>query len=198
MSQKKNIVILGAGYGGILTAKKVAKKFKKNDEITITLIDKNAYHTMLTELHEVAAGRVPEESIRVDLDKVFYGRKVTVVLDEITDIDFDEKKLTGTVGTYDYDYLVMGTGSKPTFYGCIGAEEHSLTLWSYEDALKIKYHVLEAFEKASVAKSQQERAHLQRTWKRCGYLCLLKTSIKRTAPPYFWALLLLVIVLSIE
>lgn len=160
MSQKKNIVILGAGYGGILTAKKVAKKFKKNDEITITLIDKNAYHTMLTELHEVAAGRVPEESIRVDLDKVFYGRQVNVVLDEITDIDFDGKTLTGTVGSYDYDYLVMGTGSKPTFYGCVGAEEHSLTLWSYEDALKIKYHVLEAFEKASVAKSLDQRAHL--------------------------------------
>lgn len=160
MSQKKNIVILGAGYGGILTAKKVAKKFKKNDEITITLIDKNAYHTMLTELHEVAAGRVPEESIRVDLDKVFYGRQVNVVLDEIKDIDFDGKKLTGTVATYDYDYLVLGTGSKPTFYGCVGAEEHSLTLWSYEDALKIKYHILEAFEKASVAKSPEKRAHL--------------------------------------
>ena len=160
MSLKKNIVILGAGYGGILTAKKIAKKFKKNDDITITLIDKNAYHTMLTELHEVAAGRVPEESIRIDLEKVFYGRKVNIVLDEIEDIDFDGKVLKGTIETYDYDYLVLGTGSKPTFYGCKGAEEHSLTLWSYEDALKIKYRILEAFEKASVAKTPEKRAHL--------------------------------------
>ncbi|NCB44732.1 MAG: hypothetical protein EOM59_19245, partial [Clostridia bacterium] len=46
------MVIVGAGYGGILTAKKLAKKFKKNDDVTITLIDKNPYHMMLTELHE--------------------------------------------------------------------------------------------------------------------------------------------------
>ena len=160
MSLKKNIVILGAGYGGILTAKKIAKKLKKNEDVTITLIDKNAYHTMLTELHEVAAGRVPEESIRIDLEKVFYGRPVKIVLDEITDIDFDSKSLKGSKTSYAYDYLVLGTGSKPTFYGCEGAQEHSLTLWSYEDALKIKYHILEAFEKASVAKTPEMRAHL--------------------------------------
>ncbi len=160
MNQKKNIVILGAGYGGILTAKKLAKKFKKDADVTITIIDKNAYHTMLTELHEVAAGRVPEESIRIDLEKVFYGRKVDVVLDEINEIDFEGKKLVGSVDAYEYDYLVIGTGSKPTFYGCKGAEEHALTLWSYEDALLIKYRVLEAFEKASVAKTPDERAHL--------------------------------------
>ncbi len=82
MSKEKNIVVLGAGYGGILTAKKMARKFKKDENIRITLIDKNSYHTMLTELHEVAAGRVPEEAIRIDLEKVFAGRKVDIVLDE--------------------------------------------------------------------------------------------------------------------
>lgn len=160
MSEKKNIVILGAGYGGILTAKKIAKKYKKDTQVNVTIIDKNAYHTMLTELHEVAANRASEESIRIDLDKVFFGRNVNVVLDEIKDIDFDSKKLTGLKEVYDYDYLVLGTGSKPTFFGCKGAEEHALTLWSYEDALKIKYRILEAFEKASVAKSPREREHL--------------------------------------
>lgn len=160
MDKITNIVVLGAGYGGILTAKKLGRKLGKNKNIRITIIDKNAYHTMLTELHEVAANRAPEESVRVDLDKVFFGRPVEVVLDEIKSIDFDNKKLSGLIETYDYDYLVIGTGSKPTFYGCKGAEEHALTLWSYEDALKIKYRVLEAFEKASVAKRPDERAHL--------------------------------------
>lgn len=160
MSEKKHIVVLGAGYGGILTAKKLAKKFKKHDEIEITLIDKNTYHTMLTELHEVAAGRVSEEAIRIDLDKVFAGRKVNIVLDEIENIDFKEQVLRGHVNDYTYDYLVIGTGSKPTFYGCKGAEENALTLWSYEDALRIKYHILEAFQKASVAKTPKMREDL--------------------------------------
>jgi len=87
----KNIIVLGAGYGGILTAKKLAKKFKKNQEVEITIIDRNPYHTMLTELHEVSAGRVPEDAIKIDLKKIFAKRKVDVVLDNIAKIDFDKK-----------------------------------------------------------------------------------------------------------
>lgn len=160
MNEQKNIVVLGAGYGGILTAKKLARKLKKNDSVKVTVIDKNTYHTMLTELHEVAANRVPEEAIRIDLDKALYGRNIDIVLDEIQDIDFKNKSLKGLKDTYNYDYLVMGTGSKPTFFGCKGAEEHALTLWSYEDALKIKFRILDAFQKASVAKTPEERKHL--------------------------------------
>lgn len=160
MNEQKNIVVLGAGYGGILTAKKLARKLKKNNGVKITVIDKNTYHTMLTELHEVAANRVPEEAIRIDLDKALYGRNIDIVLDEIIDIDFKNKSLKGLSESYQYDYLVMGTGSKPTFFGCKGAKENALTLWSYEDALKIKFRILDAFQKASVAKTAEERKHL--------------------------------------
>ncbi|WP_307731050.1 hypothetical protein [Acidaminobacter sp.] len=85
MSDKKRIIVLGGGYGGILTAKKLARKFKKSEDVEITLIDKKPYHAMLTELHEVAAGRVPEDAIRIDLKKIFAGRNVKVVMDEIID-----------------------------------------------------------------------------------------------------------------
>ena len=80
---EKKIVIVGAGYSGIFTAKKLEKKFRKNSDVSITIIDKNPYHTMLTELHEVAANRVDEESIKISLNKVFAGRKVNVVLDSV-------------------------------------------------------------------------------------------------------------------
>ena len=103
----KKVVIVGAGYAGILTAKKIAKKFKKNDEVNITIIDKNPYHAMLTELHEVAANRVDEDSIRVSLKKVFAGRKVDVKLDTVTSFDFDNKLVFGKAETYEYDYLVL-------------------------------------------------------------------------------------------
>ena len=68
----KNIVIIGAGYSGVLTAKKLERKLKKTEQAVITVIDKNPYHTMLTELHEVAAGRVDEDSIKISLRKVFF------------------------------------------------------------------------------------------------------------------------------
>jgi NADH dehydrogenase len=159
MSQKR-IVVLGAGYGGILTAKKLANKFKRNSNISVTLIDKNSYHTMLTELHEVAAGRVAEESVRINLKKVFAGRKVDVVLDEIKEVDFNKKQLSGTEKDYAYDYLVIGTGSKPTFFNVKGAEENVLTLWSFEDAVKIKNHILDMMAKASIETDPEERKKL--------------------------------------
>lgn len=160
MDRAKHIVVLGGGYGGILTAKKLAKKFKNPKEVKITLIDKNTYHTMLTELHEVAAGRIPEDAVRINFDKVFAGRNVDVVLDDVTSIDFENKVLEGNVTCTKYDYLVLGTGSKPTFYGLDSAEKNAFTLWSYEDAVKIKHHMWEVFGKASVETDPFKRKRL--------------------------------------
>ena len=147
----KNIVILGAGYAGVLIAKKLAKKIKKQniDNVDVTIIDKNPFHTMLTELHEVAACRVDEASIRIDLQKIFAGRKVNVVMDTIVEADYDNKRLTGKRGNYDYDYLVMASGCKSTYFGVKGAEEHSFPLWSYQEAVNLRQHIQSMFRGAA-------------------------------------------------
>ncbi|MGF7050271.1 NADH dehydrogenase [Paenibacillus sp. DS2015] len=145
----KKIVILGGGYGGVLTAKKLANKFKKNDEIEIQLIDRNPYHTLLTELHEVAANRTPEDAVKIDLKKIFANQKVDVVLDEIQNIDFEGKKLKSDKATYAYDYLVIGTGSKPTFFGIPGAAENTFSLWSFDDAVRLKRQIRNMFSEAA-------------------------------------------------
>lgn len=147
-----NIVIVGAGYAGVLTAKKLEKKLRKkakNEQVHISIIDRHPYHTMLTELHEVAACRVEEDSIKMDLKKIFQGRNVEVVLDNITNVDFEKKKVTGGNGAYDYDYLVLAAGSKPTFFGVEGAEENSYTLWSYDDAVRLKDRIHDCFRRAA-------------------------------------------------
>lgn len=146
---EKRIVVVGAGYAGILTAKKLAKKFKKHEDVSVTIIDKNPFHTMLTELHEVAANRVDEDSIKISLKKVFAGRKVDIKLDTVTTIDYDKKTVVGNQETYKYDILVMSAGSKPTFYGVPGAEEYSHQLWSYDDAVELREHIHNMFRKAS-------------------------------------------------
>lgn len=144
----KKIVILGAGYAGLLTAKKLLKHVRKRDDVQLTIIDKNRYHTMLTELHEVAAARVNDDSIRVNLRRIFAGRKIEIVLDTIEAIDYQKQVMTGHAGTYTYDYLVLASGSRPAFYNIPGAADHTLQLWSYEDAVALREHVQRVFNKA--------------------------------------------------
>lgn len=153
----KKIVVLGGGYGGVVTSKHLAKLFKKDKDVEITLIDRNPYHTLLTELHEVAANRAPEDSIKIELKKIFAGQKVDVVLDSIDNIDFNNKELRSETTTYKYDYLVIGTGSKPTFFGIPGAEENALTLWSYEDAVRLKEQVRNKFSEAAKVNNPAKR-----------------------------------------
>ncbi len=154
------IVIVGAGYGGVLTAKSLAKKFKKRQDVNITIIDKNPYHTMLTELHEVAAGRVEEDSIKISLKKIFAGRRVNVKLDMVKSIDFEKKNVIGDAATYRYDYLVLAAGSKPAFFGVPGAEENAFRLWSYDDAVVLREHIHNCFRLAAVERNKDEKKRL--------------------------------------
>jgi NADH dehydrogenase len=159
MSRNK-IVVLGAGYGGVQTAKRLAKKYKKNNDVEITLIDKNPYHTLMTELHEVAGGRVHPESVQVELAKIFGKTKVNVVIDYIEEVNTDKKVVKTTNEKYEYDYLVIGTGSEPAFFGVPGVKENGFTLWSFEDALRIREHIQEMFAKASIEKNANKRKEM--------------------------------------
>lgn len=155
---KKKIVILGAGYAGVQAGKLLHKKFKKDDSVEITLIDRKPYHTLMTELHEVAGHRTTEDSIRVDIRKIFAKRKVDFVQANIADINFDKQYLESDKGQkYEYDYLVIGAGSEPCYYGIEGVQENSFTLWSYEDALRIREHILQMFREAEKETDAKKR-----------------------------------------
>ena len=160
MSKEKNIVILGAGYGGVNAAKQLNKHLRKNDGINITLIDKRPYHTLMTEFHEVAGARVEADSVQVRLSKIFAGTKVKVVNDSIDKVDFEKRQLNSESSTYPFDYLVIGSGAEPAFFGVEGVKENGFTIWSLEEALKIKQHVMEMFDMASIERNPQRRKAL--------------------------------------
>ncbi|PKM52536.1 MAG: 6-phosphogluconate dehydrogenase [Firmicutes bacterium HGW-Firmicutes-7] len=157
---EKRIVILGGGYAGTFAGKLLHKKFKKEDSISITLIDKKPYHTLMTELHEVAGSRTEEDSIKIDLKKIFAKRKVDVVLDEIINIDFDNKVISSKDETYEYDYLIVGAGGEPCYYGIEGVKENAFSLWSFEDAIRIREHIRNMFRLASQEKNIEKRKEL--------------------------------------
>lgn len=156
----KNIIILGAGYAGIEAAKKLNNLLKKEPEATITLINNKPYHTLLTELHEVAGNRIGSEGVMISLEELFDYTRVNIVEDFIEDIDFDNKLLKSENYEYNYDYLIMGTGSEPTDCGVEGAKDNSFSLWSLEDAKKINKHIKDCFQKASITKNSIIRKEL--------------------------------------
>jgi len=159
MSMAKRVVILGAGYAGVEAALKFNKKGRK-DDVEIVLIDKNPYHTLLTELHEVAGNRVGEESIRIPLRDIFRDTRVKVVTDLITGFDFKGKALTSETASYPYDYLVLAIGSSPNYYGIKGLKEHAFPLWSWEDAVRIRDHIESCFVRASQEEDEAVRRSL--------------------------------------
>lgn len=160
MSDVKKIVILGAGYAGVEAAKVLSKKFKKDHSVEITLINDNPFQTLLTELHEIAGRRTEKESVMVDLYNVFKATKVNFVRDRIESIDYEAKTLTSNKETYKYDYLVIGCGAEPAYFGIEGVKEYGFTIWSLKDALKIREHVEKSFEMARDERDVVKRKEL--------------------------------------
>ncbi len=159
--EKKRIVILGGGYAGVHAAKKLHKAFKKmQDQVEITLIDRNRHHILMTELHEVAGNRVKQNSVKISFDRIFSGKMVHVVQDEIQDIDFTKQVLSGVRGSYPYDQLIIGTGGEPADFKIKGVKEHAFYLWNIEHALAIRYHIEMMVKDASREADPEKRKQM--------------------------------------
>jgi len=122
----KKILILGGGYGGVWAGKILEKHFRKREDVEITLVDKRPFHTLMTELHEVAGWRTEPESVQVLFKKIFGAKRINVVLDTIEKVDFEAKKATGKVQTYAFDYIILGVGAEPEFFGIPGIGYESI------------------------------------------------------------------------
>jgi NADH dehydrogenase len=148
----RQIAIIGGGYGGVHAARLLSKAAGKRRDISVLLMDKKPYHTLMTELHEVAGNRAEPESVQIDLREIFGASEVRVATEEIKSIDFKGQKLQAESESYPYDYLIIDTGAEPAFFGTPGVQENGFTLWSFEDAIRIREHVKGMFEKARTEK----------------------------------------------
>ena len=123
---KPKIVILGAGYAGLKTAKQLQKK---NVDAEIILVNKNEYHYESTQLHEVAAGTEPASKISYTITDVIDTKKVTFIQDTVTLINKEDKKVTlANKGEISYDYLVIALGFESETFGIPEVNEYSKPL----------------------------------------------------------------------
>lgn len=137
----KEIVILGAGYGGLLTALTL-RKYVSKEEAKVTVVNKYPTHQLITELHRLAGGTTTERAISFPLTKLFKDKDVNIVVNEVKSFSVENKEVHMVDGSVmEYDNLVVALGSQTGFFGIPGLEENSMVLKSVDDANRINHHI---------------------------------------------------------
>jgi NADH:ubiquinone reductase (H+-translocating) len=137
---KPNIVVLGAGYGGIMTTVKLQKLLGANDA-NITLVNKNDYHYQTTWLHEVSAGTVHQDQARIAIKDVINQHRVNFVQDTVVEIKPSENKVKLSNSELEYDYLVIGLGFESATFGIPGLEENAFMINDINSSRLIREHL---------------------------------------------------------
>ncbi|MBI3627487.1 MAG: NAD(P)/FAD-dependent oxidoreductase [Candidatus Sungbacteria bacterium] len=147
---KKNIVIAGGGFGGILAAVYLDKGLKKNPAIAknyqLILINNHHLHLYTPALYEIAS--IPQgkhnleyvkSSITIPLIEIFEHRNVEWREETIISIDRTKKELAFQSGkALPYEYLILALGSETSYFNIPGAKEHGLPLKTFADAVHLR------------------------------------------------------------
>jgi NADH dehydrogenase len=157
MTQKHRVVILGGGFAGLNAAQKLRRA-----PVEVTLIDRRNFHLFQPLLYQVATGSLSPGEICAPLRGVLSKQKnALVLLGEAADIDADAKQLTLRDGAaFDYDSLIVATGSKTSYYGKDEWREFAPSLKTIEEATAIRHKILYAFERAERSVTDAE----EREW----------------------------------
>jgi NADH dehydrogenase len=140
MSRIPRIVILGAGYGGIVTAIRLQKELNYN-EADVTLVNRHDYHYITTHLHMPAAGTDKAKNARINILSLIDEFKIDFVKSTVLQIKPQEQKVILSDGTLSYDYLVIGLGGEPETFGITGLQEYAMNIRSLNTVNLIKEHI---------------------------------------------------------
>ena len=156
MGYMKKIVIVGAGFAGVYIAKRLLKKLKKNTA-TITMISEQNYFLFTPMLHEVATGGISRENIIQPISHIFHNTCFAFLKGYVTHVNPKTKTVYTKDFSYNYDILILATGSQITYRGIKGADKYALPLRTLSDAYVIKNRVIQQLYQAEKTKNTTER-----------------------------------------
>lgn len=152
-----NILILGAGFGGIGAVLKLARKLKNKKDFKITLIDRNNFHLFTPSLYEVATvyGLIEDKfakylrgSVAIPITQIFENKKVDFIQAEIKEINLKERFVTtNSENKFDFDYLIIALGGETEFYGIQGVQDYAFNFKSIDNAVAIYKKIKEIYDK---------------------------------------------------
>jgi NADH:ubiquinone reductase (H+-translocating) len=156
-TDRKRVVIIGAGFGGLALSQKLAKI----DDFQVVLVDKLNYHQFQPLFYQVATAGLEPSAISFPLRLVFQNNpNVHVRVTEVTSVNTDEQHIITKLGRINYDYLVLAIGADTNFFGMTNIQEKALPMKSVSEALGLRNRILQNFEDAITVENDDDRQGL--------------------------------------
>ena len=162
--EQHRIVILGGGFAGLYAALELEKKFARQPNVQITLVNRENFFLFTPMLHEIAAGDLDLTNIVNPIRKLL--RRVAFFEGQVQEIDLEARRvivshgLDGHPHEIAFDQIVLALGSTTQFFGLPGVEENALTMKSLSDAVKLRNRLIAILEAADTECSIGERRAL--------------------------------------
>ena len=155
-SDKKRVVIVGGGFGGL----KLANKLRKSN-YQVVLIDKNNYHQFPPLIYQIASSGIEPSSISFPFRKIFQKRKNFYYrMAEVRSIFPEHKIIQTSIGKVNYDYLVLAAGTTTNFFGNANVEAEAIPMKNVSEAMGLRNALLDNFERALTCADERERQEL--------------------------------------
>lgn len=157
MGVRPHVVVVGAGFGGLAVARGLDKL-----PVEVTLVDRQNFTTFQPLLYQVATAGLNAADVAHPVRGLFHRqRNLRVQRGEVTGVDWERRRvLLADQRDLPFDHLVVAMGAVATWFGVPGAEEHAIPLYTLDDAVTLRNHVLERFEAADADPTLVDRGEL--------------------------------------
>jgi len=159
----KKILILGSGFGGTYVLRHMVKALNRNDNVDITMVSNENFFLFSPLLHEVALGRIESRHIAYPIRRLHWRDRFNFIQASVEKIDLSNRQVITTIGTLDFDCLVLALGSVAdmTILGNTAENAKNIfTLKTLNDSTLIRNHIIGVFERASIEKDLERQKQL--------------------------------------
>jgi NADH dehydrogenase len=163
---RKKIVIVGGGFGGVTVLNKLQNRFQTDVSVDITMISKDNYLLFTPMLHEIASGMIETRHIVTPIRT--FCKRSRFYCAEVESIDLENKTveirsslspvlhgtqnsinyMEGNSTSLHYDYLVITVGSETRFFGMSDVQQNAFTVKTLNDAIRLRNHIIYLLEQA--------------------------------------------------
>ncbi|MDP7415712.1 MAG: FAD-dependent oxidoreductase [Dehalococcoidales bacterium] len=156
----RKVLILGSGFGGTYVLRYLVPALNRNENIETTMVSDENFFFFSPLLHEVAMGNIEPRHVAYPIRRLHWRDRFNFVQASVKKIDLDHHKVITTMGTMDFDYLILALGSVTNMSGIDSMEGNVFTLKTLYDSVLIRNHVIGAFEQASIENDPERQRQL--------------------------------------